>query len=130
MLGRGEGTNIEVLESVISSLCRVVLHRIHSVLGFPHYGDEYKVMGLAPYGNPQYLDKVAQVLPLKDGGLYHWKSEFFNFSNGVVSYPDNLPTVAPLFGSKFEELFGPAREKGDDLTQYHMDLAAVRAPIY
>ena len=125
MLGRGEGTNIEVLESVdFPASVGLFYTAFTQFLGFPHYGDEYKVMGLAPYGNPQYLDKVAQVLPLKDGGLYHWKSEFFNFSNGVVSYPDNLPTVAPLFGSKFEELFGPAREKGDELTQYHMDLAA------
>lgn len=125
MLGRGKGTNIEVLESVdFPASVGLFYTAFTQFLGFPHYGDEYKVMGLAPYGNPQYVDKVAQVLPLKDGGLYHWKSEFFNFSNGVVSYPDNLPTVAPLFGRKFEDLFGPARQKEDDLTQYHMDLAA------
>ena len=125
MLGRGEGTNIEVLESVdFPASVGLFYTAFTQFLGFPHYGDEYKMMGLAPYGNPQYVDKVAQVLPLKEGGLYHWKSEFFNFSNGVVSYPDNLPTVAPLFGSKFENLFGPARQKEDELTQYHMDLAA------
>lgn len=125
MLGRGNGTNIEVLESVdFPASVGLFYTAFTQFLGFPHYGDEYKVMGLAPYGNPQYVDKVAQVLPLKEGGLYHWKSAFFNFSNGVVSYPDNLPTVAPLFGDKFEELFGPSRKKGDELTQYHMDLAA------
>ena len=43
---------------------------------------------------------------------------------GVVSYPDNLPTVAPLFGARFEEVFGPTRKKGEELTQDHMDLAA------
>ena len=125
MLGRGKGTNIEVLESVdFPASVGLFYTAFTQFLGFPHYGDEYKVMGLAPYGNPQYVDKVAQVLPLKDGGLYHWKSEFFNFSNGVVSYPNNLPTVAPLFGRKIEDLFGPARQKEDELTQYHMDLAA------
>ena len=125
MLGRGKGTDIEVLESLdFPESVGLFYTAFTQFLGFPHYGDEYKVMGLAPYGNPQFVDKVAQVLPLKDGGLYHWKSEFFNFSNGVVSYPDNLPTVAPLFGRKFEDLFGPARQKEDELTQYHMDLAA------
>ena len=125
MLGRGKGTNIEVLESVdFPASVGLFYTAFTQFLGFPHYGDEYKVMGLAPYGNPQYVDKVAQVLPLKEGGLYQWKSAFFNFSNGVVSYPNNLPTVAPLFGENFEELFGPARKKGDELTQYHMDLAA------
>lgn len=125
MLGRGKGTNIEVLESIdFPASVGLFYTAFTQFLGFPHYGDEYKVMGLAPYGNPQYVDKVAQVLPLKEGELYQWKSAFFNVSNGVVSYPDNLPTVAPLFGDKFEELFGPARKKGDELTQYHMDMAA------
>ena len=125
MLGRGEGTEIEVVESVdFPASVGLFYTAFTQFLGFPNYGDEYKVMGLAPYGNPQYVDKVAQVLPLKEDGLYHWKAECFNFSNGVVSYPENLPTVAPLFGRKFEELFGPALKKGDVLTQYHMDLAA------
>ena len=39
-------------------------------------------------------------------------------------YPDNLPTVAPLYGPRFEEVFGPTRKKGEPLTQEHMDLAA------
>lgn len=125
MLGKGKGTNIEVLESVdFPASVGLFYTAFTQYLGFPHYGDEYKVMGLAPYGEPKYVDKVALVLPLKPGGLYQWKSDFFNFENGVVSYPDNLPTVAPLFGSKFEELFGPARKKGEELTQYHMDLAS------
>ena len=125
MLGRGKGTNIEVLESVdFPASVGLFYTAFTQFLGFPHYGDEYKVMGLAPYGEPLYVDKVAQVLPLKPSGLYQWKSDFFNLENGVVSYPDNLPTVAPLFGSKFEELFGPARQKGEELTQYHMDLAS------
>ena len=125
MLGRGKGTDIEVLESVdFPASVGLFYTAFTQFLGFPHYGDEYKVMGLAPYGTPHYVDQVAQVLPLKEKGLYHWKPEFFNFSKGVVSYPNNLPTVAPLFGRKFEALFGPARTKGEELTQYHMDLAA------
>ena len=125
MLGRGKGTQIEVLESVdFPASVGLFYTAFTQFLGFPHYGDEYKVMGLAPYGNPQYVDKVAQVLPLKTGGLYDWPSSYFNFKNGVVSYPDNLPSVAPLFGAKFSELFGEPRKPGDELTQYHMDIAA------
>ena len=125
MLGRGKGTRIEVLESVdFPASVGLFYTAFTQFLGFPHYGDEYKVMGLAPYGEPKYVEQVAQVLPLKAGGLYTWKSEFFDFTGGVVSYPDHLPTVAPVFGKKFEELFGPARKPGDELTQYHMDLAS------
>ncbi len=125
MLGRGKGTRIEVLESVdFPASVGLFYTAFTQFLGFPHYGDEYKVMGLAPYGEPKYVEQVAKVLPLKAGGLYTWKSEFFDFTGGVVSYPDHLPTVAPVFGKKFEELFGPARKPGDELTQYHMDLAS------
>ena len=81
-------------------------------------------MGLAPYGEAKYVDKVAQLLPLKKGGLFEWPSASYNFKNGVVTYPNNLPTVAPLFGTRFIELFGAARQKGEELTQYHMDIAA------
>lgn len=125
MLGRGKGTQIEVLESVdFPASVGLFYTAFTQYLGFPHYGDEYKIMGLAPYGEPKFVDEVAQVLPLKEGGLYKWESSFFNFKNGVVSYPDNLPTVASIFGKKFEELFGPARKKGEPLTQAHMDLAS------
>ena len=48
----------------------------------------------------------------------------YRLDGGVVSYPDNLPTVAPLFGARFEEVFGPTGKKGEELTQDHMDLAA------
>ena len=125
MLARGKGTQIEVLESLdFPTSVGLFYTAFTQYLGFPHYGDEYKVMGLAPYGNPQYVDKVTEILPLKKGGLFQWPSSHFNLKNGVVSYPDNLPVVAPLFGQKFIDLFGPARQKGDELTQYHMDLAA------
>ena len=125
MLGRGKGTQIEVIESVdFPASVGLFYTAFTQYLGFPHYGDEYKVMGLAPYGEARYVDKVAQLLPLKEGGLFEWPSTAYNFKNGVVSYPDNLPTVAPLFGQRFIELFGPARQKGDELTQYHMDIAA------
>ena len=125
MLGRGKGTQIEVLESVdFPASVGLFYTAFTQYLGFPYYGDEYKVMGLAPYGEAKHVDKVAQLLPLKKGGLFDWPSAAYNFKNGVVSYPNNLPTVAPLFGQRFIELFGPARQKGDELTQYHMDIAA------
>ena len=92
MLGRGKGSQIEVLESVdFPASVGLFYTAFTQYLGFPHYGDEYKVMGLAPYGEAKYVDKVAQLLPLKKGGLFEWPSAAYNFKNGVVSYPNNLP---------------------------------------
>ncbi len=125
MLGCGKGTDIQVLESVdFPASVGLFYTAFTQFLGFPHYGDEYKVMGLAPYGEPRYVEQVAQVLPLKPGGLYQWRAECFDFSQGVVTYPDHLPTVAPLYGPAFAERFGPARQPHEPLTQYHKDLAA------
>ena len=93
-------------------------------LGFPHYGDEYKVMGLAPYGNPKYVDQVATFLPIDEKGLYHFPMKDYRLDGGVVSYPDNLPTVAPLFGPRFEEVFGPTRKKGRTSRKITWTLAA------
>ena len=46
-------------------------------LGFPNYGDEYKVMGLAPYGKPKYVDRLMEVVNLKDNGLYELNLDYF-----------------------------------------------------
>ena len=125
MLARGRGTDIEVLESEdFPASVGLFYTAFTQYLGFPHYGDEYKVMGLAPYGDPKYVDQVATFLPIDEKGTYHFPMKDYRLDGGVVSYPDNLPSVAPLFGQRFEEVFGPTRQKGEDLQQYHMDLAA------
>jgi carbamoyltransferase len=125
MLSKGKGTEIEVLESVdFPASVGLFYTAFTQFLGFPHYGDEYKVMGLASYGEPRYVEQVAQVLPLIPGGLYRWRPEFFDFRQGVVTYPDHLPTITPLYGPALVERFGPARQPGEALTQYHKDLAA------
>ncbi|MDA9863797.1 hypothetical protein N9C70_01875 [Flavobacteriales bacterium] len=125
MLAIGTGTSIEVLESEdFPASVGLFYTAFTQYLGFPHYGDEYKVMGLAPYGDPKYVDQVATFLPIDDKGTYHFPMKDYRLDGGVVSYPDHLPTVAPLFGARFEEVFGPIRQNGEELKQYHMDLAA------
>jgi len=125
MLARGNGTEIEVLQSEdFPASVGLFYTAFTQYLGFPHYGDEYKVMGLAPYGNPKYVEQVSTFLPIDEKGLYTFPMRDYRLDGGVVSYPEHLPTVAPLFGPRFEEVFGPTRKKGDELTQDHMDLAA------
>ncbi|MEC8759311.1 MAG: carbamoyltransferase C-terminal domain-containing protein [Bacteroidota bacterium] len=125
MMARGKGTDIEVLDSLdFPASVGLFYTAFTQYLGFPHYGDEYKVMGLAPYGTPRFLEQVATFLPIEEGGWYRFPMKDYRLDGGVVSYPNNLPTVAPLFGARFEEVFGPTRKKGEPLTQEHMDLAA------
>jgi carbamoyltransferase len=127
MLGIGSGNQIEVIDSIdFPHSVGIFYSSMTQYLGFPHYGDEYKVMGLAPYGDPKYIDKLRKMVHLEKDGLFKLDLSYFNATkSGVVSYgEDNIPVVAKLFGTKIEDLFGPARKREDELTQYHKDIAA------
>lgn len=127
MLGIGRGSQIEVLASIDFPVsCGTFYTAFTQFLGFPHYGDEYKVMGLAPYGVPKYVDKIRQVLVFKDDGLFDWDARYFKSAREVVvTYGNNhVPTVDNLFSPYFENVFGKPRAKEDELTQDHKDMAA------
>ena len=55
-------------------------------LGFPHYGDEYKVMGLAPYGEPKYLPEMRRIVRLESGGGFSLDLSFFRHHRETLSY--------------------------------------------
>jgi carbamoyltransferase len=95
-------------------------------LGFPHYGDEYKVMGLAPYGTAKYIEQVRKVVALTTDGLFKLNMNYFNHTKRGVSmtWTDGLPHVESVFSDMFIKTFGPTRKKDEELTQYHKDLAA------
>lgn len=127
MIGVGRGNNIEIIDSVdFPHSIGIFYTAFTQLLGFPHYGDEYKVMGMAPYGEAKYLDKFKDVVNLTDDGLFRLNLNYFrSATQGVISYgDDNIPVVAPLFNDLLIEKFGPQRKKDEPLSQYHKDLAA------
>ncbi|MBL7831032.1 MAG: carbamoyltransferase, partial [Saprospiraceae bacterium] len=127
MIGTGRGNKIEVLDSVdFPHSAGIFYTAFTQYLGFPYYGDEYKVMGLAPYGAAKYVDIVKQVIRFTEDGLFRLDLSFFNATkSGVISYgDDHIPNVSRLYSDKMIELFGPSRKKEEELTQYHKDLAA------
>jgi carbamoyltransferase len=127
MIGIGKENNIEVLDSVdFPHSVGIFYSAFTQLLGFPHYGDEYKVMGLAPYGEPKYVEKLKEVIEFTSDGLFKLKLDFFRSAkHGIISYGENhIPVVAPLYSQKLTELFGPVRKKEEPLSQYHKDLAA------
>jgi carbamoyltransferase len=94
-------------------------------LGFPHYGDEYKVMGLAPYGSPSHLDAMRRIIRLKQDGSYALDLRFFRHHREQIAYQwqDGSPVFGDLFSSELEELLGPRREPSDPIEQRHRDIA-------
>jgi len=83
--------------------------------GFKVNSGEYKLMGLAPYGEPKYVDKILNYLiDLKDDGTFRLNMDYFNYTVGLT-----------MTNQKFDELFeGPPRQAEGKLTQREMDIAA------
>lgn len=127
MIGTGKGNTINILDSVdFPHSIGIFYTAFTQLLGFPHYGDEYKVMGMAPYGEPKYMDKLSRVVKLTPDGLFRLDLSYFRTgTQGIITYgEDNCPIVAPLFSRKMVAEFGEPRKNNEDLNQYHKDLAA------
>jgi carbamoyltransferase len=127
MTATGRGNDINVLQSVdFPHSIGIFYTAFTQLLGFPHYGDEYKVMGMAPYGQPKYLNLLHDVVKLTDDGLFTLDLDYFRKgTSGVISYgDDHIPLVAPMFSEVMAEKFGKERAKDELLSQHHMDLAA------
>lgn len=126
MIGIGRGTNIEVLDSVnFPHSVGIFYTAFTQLLGFPYYGDEYKIMGLAPYGEPKYVEKLKKVLLFKENGLFELNLSYLQKDLlGIISYEDHVPVVAHLPSALMEAEFGKVRKKEEELTQYHKDLAS------
>ena len=127
MWGVGEGGDIEVLGQVEYPHSTGILYTATTqFLGFPHYGDEGKVMGLAPYGRPRFMEEFRRIIQTDEGGRFRLNLDFFrHHAEGVeMSWDEGSPTVGRIFSDKFERTFGPPREKGAPLTDRERDIAA------
>lgn len=139
MTAVGAGNSITVLDSVdFPHSIGIFYTAFTQLLGFPYYGDEYKVMGMAPYGSiktpngelnaagRELVGKLEKLVKLTADGLFKLELDYFRTgTQGIISYgADNTPVVAPLYSQKLQQEFGPPRQKEEALTQYHKDLAA------
>jgi carbamoyltransferase len=126
MWASGQGTAIEVLGSVPYPHSLGVLYTATSQwLGFDRYGDEGKVMGLAPYGKPRVVAKLREAIrPSGDG--FELGLDWFTHPRGGVemSWGDGTPTIGRLWSERFVEAFGPARRYEDPLEERHHEVAA------
>ena len=84
-------------------------------LGFKVNSGEYKLMGLAPYGKPIFEDRIKKLLDIKDDGTFRLDQNFFNYATGLT-----------MTNERFHKLFNkePRDPKKENLTEFHMDIAA------
>jgi carbamoyltransferase len=125
--GRVAGTRLSVEGRVFFPHSLGLLYlAITQYLGFPNYGDEFKVMGLAPYGEPGFVREIESLVQLKDDGRFELDLSYFrHWSEGVqMTWEDGAPTLGAVFTPKLESLLGPARRREDPLEAKHEAIAA------
>jgi carbamoyltransferase len=127
MWGEGRGNDIEVLGQVeYPHSTGIVYTATTQFLGFPHYGDEGKVMGLAPYGTPRYMKEFREIIRTDEGGRFKLNLDYFrHHSEGVeMSWDEGSPVIGRIYSGEYARLFGPARAKDSPLTDRERDIAA------
>ncbi len=126
MWGTGKGNKIEVRHRTFYPHSLGLFYLAFTqYLGFLKYGDEYKVMGLAAYGKPEFMKELRQVVKMDRDGFRLGLDFFIHYSHGVtMTWNDGEPQMGPVFSKKLEELLGPARKKGDVIDKRHKNIAA------
>jgi carbamoyltransferase len=127
MRAAGSGNQIEVVDRVeFPHSIGAFYTTVTQFIGFPKYGDEGKVMGLAPYGEPRYVAEMERVVQPTDDKLFKLDRKYFRHASEAVdmSWKEGSPSVGRMFTDQWAELFGPPREPGSEITQRDMDIAA------
>jgi carbamoyltransferase len=110
----------------------VFYQAITQYLGFLNYGDEYKVMGLAPYGAPAFMPQMRRIVRLEPGGRFKLDLSFFRHHRQAIedASADGAPQFRDLFAPALEELLGPRRQPEEDIEERHRDVASSAQAIY
>src|SRR5205809_6232350 len=121
----GKDRRLKVLEKICFPHSLGMLYTaVMQYFGFLSYGDEFKVMGLAPYGQPNFVDALSRLVRLKPGGRFEPDLKYFpHWSDGVeMQWEDGYPSLGKVFSPELEYLLGPARHPQEPLTRRHEDI--------
>ena len=115
-ISEGDGKNIKLIKEIHFPHSLGLLYSAFTYYsGFKVNSGEYKLMGLAPYGNPIYVNKIKEnLIKIESDGSFRLNMMYFNFTTGLT-----------MTNKKFHNLFGgPPRKSESKITQKDMDLAA------
>jgi carbamoyltransferase len=132
--GLGQGGKLEVDGRVyFPHSLGVFYEAMTQFIGFPHYGDEYKVMGLAPYGQPTLVDQMKEIVRLKDDGTFALNLRYFRHASGEganYSVKEGIPSGGRLWSDALSELLGPPRDPAAPLEDHHHNIARSAQATY
>ncbi len=125
MTAKGKGTDWTVLDRVYYPHSLGFLYNALTIyLGFPNYGDEYKVMGLAPYGEPEYLDLFRKIVYPRGDGFELNLDYFTHHKEGIrMSWESGNPKVEAFHSDKLVKELGPVRERNEEVTKKHENIS-------
>lgn len=132
-MGVGRGHRIDILDRVYFPHSLGVLYTaVTQYLGFLGYGDEFKVMGLAPYGSPSVVNEIRQLVRLHDGGRFELDLRYFRHaSDGVtMEWADGYPSLGRMYSGALEALLGPARDPAAPVGSREEDVAHSLQAVY
>lgn len=127
MWAAGHGDTFDVLGAInFPHSIGIVYTALSQWLGFRNYGDEGKVMGLASYGEPRFVDKLRRIVRLQVDGTFEIDQGFLRYQaeGGTMTWASGAPRIGRLYSDKLESLIGESRTPGSKLTSYHHDIAA------
>ena len=131
--GVGNGSQIDIQGRVhFPHSLGVFYQAITQYLGFSNYGDEYKVMGLAPYGKPSALEEMRRIVRLRPNGKFELNLKYFRHHVEKIDYAwtGGSPHVGALYSDELGNLLGAPRKATDPLDQRHKDIARSAQAMY
>ena len=133
MTGMGEGNNLKILNQVNFPHSLGLFYLVFTqYLGFPRYGDEYKVMGLSSFGNTLLMEKMREVVILDNNGSVHLNLDYViqHSEDVTMTWENGEPEMGNAFSEKLRSVFGPPRVKGEEITKRHRDIASSMQEMY
>lgn len=126
MWGLGSGNNIKVGGAIAFPHSLGIFYTaLTQYLGFWHYGDEYKVMGLGSYGEPEFHDRFDDIVQLNGGLSFSLGLDYFVHRTGPeMTWRDGAPILGKLYGDRLIEKLGPVRQAAEPVEQRHYNIAA------
>jgi carbamoyltransferase len=130
--GLGDKNDIDVHQRIYFPHSLGIFYQaLTQYLGFPHYGDEYKVMGLAPYGSPAFLNEMRKIVQPGPRGSFRLDLQYFrHHKEEAYQAFGGAPAIRDLFSPLLEDLLGPRRQPAEPLTSRHRDIARSTQAMY
>ena len=133
MWGYGDGKEIEVRGRIFfPHSLGMYYSSLTQYLGFPKYGDEYKVMGLSAYGDPAYLDRMREIVRLEKNGTFKLDLDYFiHHSKGVtMTWEEGEPNMGLAYSQKMENSLGRCSNAEGVITKEHENVASSMQAMY